>query len=138
MFPASYQGLANMMKSAILGLGLLALTACGAVADNRSMTERLPDIADYLNRNGNPKLTAEFPNATIGARVDEGDTLVIMVGNIPTGSTAIDPNALRKLWRPLVCGEEHYRQLFSEAGKVRMEITSNFGKKLPPVQYARC
>ncbi len=121
----------------VSGLAITA-TACGGIVDQRSAIEQLPDVVDAINRDGNAEIAKQLPGAVVTARIDDGDTLVIMMGNVPLGNTTFDPNAVRKTLRPQVCGSENYRELFEEGGKVRVEMTSNFGKEMPAIQYSRC
>ena len=72
------------------------------------------------------------------ARIDDGKTLVLIIGNVPLGNTTYDPNAMRKTLRPQICGSRNYRELIEDGGKVRVEMTTNYGKELPAVQFARC
>lgn len=126
------------MKKSILVAGIVSLSACGGVVDNRTALEKLPDVVEMINRDGTTEIARDFPGVRAAARIDDGDTLVIMMSNVPFGGRTFDPNAVRRSLRPQVCGSENYRELFEAGGKVRLEMTSDHGKELPAIQYARC
>lgn len=100
--------------------------------------ELLPDLAEEINTRGTLEIGKDFPGVTMKARVDETDTLVVMLGNVPLGNRTYDPNAVRRSLRGEVCSDRHLRELIANGGKVRLEMTTNFGKELPAVQFARC
>ncbi|MEM7780721.1 MAG: hypothetical protein AAF697_10050 [Pseudomonadota bacterium] len=114
------------------------LASCGDFPGQKGAIESLPDVVREINESGTSELAKDIPGATMKARIDDGDTLVLMMGNIPSGNRSFDPYTVRKTLRPEVCASDNYRQLFEEGGKVRVEMTSNFGKELPAIQFARC
>ncbi len=115
------------------GLAVL-LAGCG----ERTTLEVLPDVVRDINESGSAEISKQIPGATMKARIDDGKTLVLMIGNVPLGNTTYDPNAMRKTLRPQICGSRNYRELIEDGGKVRVEMTTNYGKELPAVQFARC
>ncbi|WP_299194745.1 hypothetical protein [uncultured Erythrobacter sp.] len=114
------------------------LAGCGNMLIGEITPEVLPDLADEMNERGTLEIGKDFPGVTMHARVDSGDTLVVMMGNVPLGNRTYDPNAVRRLLRSEVCSDSNLSELISNGGKVRLEMTSNFGKELPAVQFARC
>ena len=72
------------------------------------------------------------------ALLEGGDTLVFKLGNMPTGNTTFDPYAMRKSLRPELCDDAGLRELVEQGVKVRFDITSNYGKELPYIQFTRC
>lgn len=113
-------------------------SGCGGLVEQRSTLEMLPDVVDGINRTGSSELSQQIPGATMKARIEDGSTLVLMMGNVPLGNQSYDPNALRRTLRPQVCGSDDFRELIDEGGKIRVEMTTNFGKELPAIQFARC
>lgn len=126
------------MRTLALATIAVTLAGCGGVFDERSTLEVLPDVVRDINRSGSAEIAKEIPGVTMKARIDDGSTLVLMMGNVPVGTSTYDPNAVRKALRPQVCGSRNYRELIEGGGKVRVEMTTNFGKELPAVQFARC
>lgn len=125
-----------MAKWIVLGV-LALLPACGML-ENKSAIEVMPDVARNINESGTAEFAKIFPNATMNARVDNGDTMVLIMGNMPLGNETYDPMALQKLLRPKLCATQNFRDLIAEGGKIRVEMTSNFGKQLPAIQFTRC
>ena len=122
--------------AAIAAIPLLA--GCQDMLMGEVTPELLPDLVEEINTHGTLEMGKQFPGVTMKARVDNADTLVIMMGNVPLGNTTYDPNAVRRLLRSEVCEDGNLRQLIDNGGKVRLEMTTNFGKELPGVQFARC
>ena len=122
------------MKLWVVAGGAMLLASCspGVSKDN------LPAVVAAVNNGSADYLFKDIPGAKVSARVDEGDTLVLKVSNIPTGNRTFDPNAIRAALREEVCKSGSYGQLIKQGGKVRMEFVSNFGKELPAIQFAHC
>lgn len=120
----------------LLSLGLLAaaLTGCGPSVSKDS----LPEVVRWVNDGNMDYLFADLDGTDISARLDPGDTLVLKVTNLPTGTQTYDPNALRKMLRSEVCEPGTFGRLIEQGGKVRFEFVSNFGKELPAIQFAHC
>lgn len=116
----------------------LLLAGCGEMMMGEVGTDILPALVDEINQNGTHEIAKQIPGATIKARLEGDDLLVLMVGNVPTGNQTYDPNALRRLMRGEVCKDRHLAELIRNGGKLRIEMTSNFGKELPAIQFARC
>ncbi|MEP2552218.1 MAG: hypothetical protein ABJH26_13055, partial [Marinomonas sp.] len=83
-----------MAKWMVLG-ALALLPACGML-ENKSAIEALPDLADKINESGTIEAAKLFPNATMNARVENGDTLVLIAANAPLGTSTFDPMAVQK------------------------------------------
>ena len=127
------------MRKICIALAMGGLvTGCGGAFEQRSTLEVLPDVVAEINRSGTAEIGKQMPGVTMKARIDDGKTLVLLMGNVPMGNQSYDPNALRKTLRPEVCGSDNYRDLIEDGGKIRLEMTTNFGKKLPAIQFARC
>ena len=114
------------------------LAGCGNMLVGEVTPELLPDVVEEINEHGTLEIGKEFPGVTMEARLDNEDTLVIMMGNVPLGNRTYNPNAVRRLLRGEVCNDTVLSELIANGGKVRLEMTSNFGKELPAVQFARC
>ncbi len=127
--------LTKSVAAASLGL---TLSACGALTP-MTPEERLAYSVKHFNSEAaTAEMDKQLPGSKMAARVDNGDTLVLMVTNVPTGNRTFDPNTLRKVMRPTLCDDRDFRQLMEDGINVRFELTSNFGKELPAVQFARC
>lgn len=113
----------------------LALASCG---EPRSLEAELAQAVREVNAGGGQTFGSEMAGAKLNARIDNGDTLVLVMSNVLSGSRTYDPNAIRKDLRPNVCGEAHYRRIIDGGFKLKIEMISNTGKELPPVIYARC
>lgn len=122
------------MKFWVAIAGALVLAGCspGVSKDN------LPAVVAAVNNGSADYLFEDIPGAKVSARVDDGDTLVLRVTNVPTGTRTFDPNPIRNALRPEVCKSSSYGDLIAAGGKVRMEFVSNFGKELPAIQFAHC
>lgn len=122
------------MKFRVAIAGALVVGACspGVSKDN------LPAVVAAVNAGSADYLFADIPGAKVSARLDEGDTLVLKVTNVPTGTRTFDPNTIRAALREEVCKGSSYGKLIEQGGKVRMEFVSNFGKELPAIQFAHC
>lgn len=119
-----------------MGLVAIALAGCGGGGAD-SLESDLADAVRAINEGGGQSIGGEFPDSKLNARM-EGDTLVLIMSNAPMGKRTFDPNVLRKTLRPEICGSAEYRRLIEAGYKLRVEIVSNTGHRLPPVQYARC
>lgn len=119
-------------------LGAAALSACGSgIGGGRTLEETLDGAAAHMNRNS-AKIVGNLPGSKMTARVENGDTIVLRLTNVPSGTQTYDPNAVRKMFRPEFCNKTLYNKVFAKGGKVRLELVSNFGKELPAIQFARC
>lgn len=117
---------------AIAGTAILAACSPGVSEDN------LPAVVAAVNSGSADYLFKDIPGAKVSARVDDGNTLVLKVAGVPTGTRSFDPNPIRKALRPEVCKSSTYGKLIESGGKVRMEFVSNFGKELPAIQFVHC
>ena len=118
--------------------GVIGLGAMVAACNPSVSKDDLPTIVRGVNAGEADYLFKEMPGVELSARIDEGDTLVLKVENLPTGNQTYDPNLMRKQLRPEICGEGAFRQLIDEGGRLRFEMVSNTGKELPAIQFARC
>lgn len=131
------------MKRSLVLFGFLALAACGGpILGPGTLEDKLAIGADYANTHGTQQMRAQigpsFGKASVSARVDNGDTLVVMIENLPSGKATWDPNVMRKKLRPEMCREPVYHEIFGSGGKVRLEVTSNIGQELPAVTVGSC
>ena len=126
-----------MRICAILAMGL-AVAGCGDAFEPLSAEEKLARSVERFNRNGGDVVADALPGSSTKARIDGGVTLVLMVSNVPSGTRTFDPNAVRKAMRPSLCSDDDFRAMIDQGIKVRFEMTSNFGKELPAVQFSRC
>lgn len=127
------------MKQALIILAIAPLAACGGLIEPLSAEQRLARSVDNFNNSWERSdIARQLPGSKMAARIDNGDTLVLMVDNLPVGNRTFDPNAVRKTMRPTLCDDSDFRELMDAGIKVRFEMTSNFGKPLPAVQFARC
>lgn len=124
------------MKKSAIGIVALALAGCGVIGQPQSLEQRLGDAVERFN-NDTSSLGKGFEGTTRKARL-EGDTLVFMIANLPTGNETYDPHAMRRILRPEMCDDSDFRELIEDGVKIRFELTSNFGKELPAIQFARC
>ena len=122
------------MKKLTILAGALALSACGGP---ETLEEALQANADHLNRNASSIKPAQLKNTKVKASV-EGDTLLIRMTNFPSGTRTFSADAARKLFREKLCNIGMSRDVLEMGGKIRVELRSNYGKDLPPVQVARC
>ena len=122
------------MKKLMMLAGALTLTACGGP---ETLEEALQANASHLNRNANALKPAQLKNTKVTASV-EGDVLLIKMTNFPSGTRTFSANAARKLFRQKLCDMSMSRDVLDMGGKIRVELRSNYGKDLPPVQVARC
>ena len=122
------------MKTWVVFAILAVLAACSPGVSK----ENLPAVVRAVNNGSADYLFADIPGVKVSARLDPGDTLVLKVANVPTGTRTFDPNAIRKALREVVCNSGSYGRLIEQGGSVRMEFVSNFGKELPAIQFAHC
>ena len=122
------------MRTLTIAVCSLALAGCGGP---ETLEEALGNAADFYNSSSNNLQTSQLKNTKIKADVS-GDLLTIRLTNFPSGTRTYDPNALRKLLREKLCEIGSARAIFDMGGKIRIELQSNYGKELPPVQVARC
>ncbi len=122
------------MKYWFLIAAAVAIAACspGVSRDN------LPAVVAAVNNGSADYLFEDIPGAEVSARVENGDTLVLKVTNVPYGTRTFDPNPIRAALRPEVCNADSCGKLIEQGGKVRLEFVSNFGKELPAIQFAHC
>jgi hypothetical protein len=121
----------------------VALTACGGpILGPGTLEDKLAVGADYTNTYGTEQMRRQigpsFGKASVSARVDNADTLVVMIEGLPSGNATWDPNVMRKRLRPEMCSEPVYHELFGAGGKVRLEVISNIGRELPAVKVSSC
>ena len=126
------------MNHWIIALSTTTLAGCGAIAAPMTLKESMQDAADFFNVNGASFLPGEIAQAKVSARVEDGDTMVIRLENMPTGHATYDANYARKMLRPKLCDTRSGRNMIEQGGKIRVEMRSNIGKELPPVQIAHC
>lgn len=124
------------MRILILVSILFAVSACGGLIGEPSPREILPKVVDRINREGAD--IVDLPGVTVSAQIEHDDTLVLMMDNVPLGNTSYDPYTVRKTLRPQICGEENFREILKAGFKIRFEMTSNHGKKLPAIFFASC
>ena len=122
------------MKNLMMVAGAIALTGCGGP---ETLEEALQANADHLNRNASALQTTQLKNTKVSASV-EGDVLLVRMTNFPSGTRTFSANAARKLFRQKLCDIGMSRDVLEMGGKIRVELRSNYGKDLPPVQVARC
>ncbi|MCB2085940.1 MAG: hypothetical protein H6920_05645 [Sphingomonadaceae bacterium] len=126
------------MRIAITAACAATLSACGPGVTEQNLPEMLEGAANFINTDGQSMMSDEIGNARISARAEGGDTLVMRIENIPTGSYTFDPDAMRKMMRPHVCDQSGNRSVIDAGGKFRIEMISNTGKASPPFTIARC
>ncbi len=128
-----------MRKFAIVFVAL-ALSGCGGGVPGGAGTleDSLVDAADFFNTRGDSFLPVEMGGATVSARVEGKDTIVVRMVNIPTGHATFDPNYARKMMRPKLCETSSSRKIIERGGRIWLEMQSNIGKELPSFGVARC
>ena len=122
------------MKRLIIAICTLALAGCG---EPETLDEALGNAAHYFNKNATALQTAALKDTKLSASVTD-EVLTIRMANFPSGTRTFDPNAARKLFREKLCDLNSSRNILDMGGKIRVELRSNYGKDLPPVQVARC
>ncbi|MEO1731976.1 MAG: hypothetical protein AAFR64_14740 [Pseudomonadota bacterium] len=125
-----------MKLPAFLALSML-VAGCG-VLQPQSLEERLADAVVEFNESEAASVANGATRTRREARLDGDDTLVIAITNLPTGNSTFDPMAMERSLRPEFCDDAEMRELIEAGIRVRFELTSNFGKELPSVQFNRC
>lgn len=122
------------MRILFLSVISVLLAAC----TNAPLDQRLAEAVQRFN-DSEARNAPSSPGAlTRTAGIEGGDTLVFKLANMPTGTTSFDPNAMRKSLRGEFCEDREMRELLEAGVKVRFDLTSNYGKELPSVKFARC
>lgn len=122
------------MKKLMVVVGVVALAGCGGP---ETLDEALNDAAGFFNKNAKSLQTPQLKNTKLSASVAD-DVLTIRMTNFPSGTRTFSANAARKLFRAKLCDMSSSREILDMGGKIRVELRSNYGKELPPVQIARC
>lgn len=113
---------------------LWLLAACA----DAPLEQRLAESVQRFNESEARNAPSSPGALTRTVHIEGGDTLVFKLDNIPTGNTSFDPNAMRKSLRAEFCEDRAMRELLEAGVKVRFDLTSNYGKELPSVKFARC
>ena len=122
--------------SVLVMAGLLA--GCGSASAPPTLDETLAGAASHFNRGGLSLINEELGATSMSARVENEDTLVMLVEGINTGRMTFDPQAMTRLMRDNICEDSWNRRVFESGGRLRIDFVSNFGHELPSIYFARC